>query len=234
MTPPQANFCAATQAGCHNPVMLLTDTPDINFQVDPLSTIAVILLISFVGWLLVGRYGDRPVPLVFRKIALGVEAIAIGMVFFFISLWVFAVPANQSVLAATIINIVVIVVVVVLDRVFTVVRSRLSNPIHNDKQARPLTPLVNWLRNSVLWWITGASWKAGLYAFYIFLLGATALQSAGADFEFINLLADYMTSVYFGLLILIAADKFAEQITKEARLDEAMARRAAISAPKKP
>lgn len=57
--------------------------------------------------------------------------------------------------------------------------------------------------------------KSGLYLFYVVYLICTALLAAEPDLPFLSNFNDYFPSVSSGLLILIAVDKFIEQLTKD-------------------
>lgn len=50
--------------------------------------------------------------------------------------------------------------------------------------------------------------KAGLYLFYVVILIATALLAGDPNLPFLRDFSAYFSSVYYGLLILVAADEF--------------------------
>ena len=68
---------------------------------------------------------------------------------------------------------------------------------------------------------TGPSFKSSMYLFYIVILIISALMAADTYPYFVlSFLDDYLLSVRYGALILIAADKFMEQIFKDIKTDD--------------
>jgi hypothetical protein len=57
--------------------------------------------------------------------------------------------------------------------------------------------------------------KSGLYLFYIFVLINMALTQANPNFPHLLHSYEYTQTVYYGLLILVAADEFVAQLFKD-------------------
>jgi len=85
---------------------------------------------------------------------------------------------------------------------------------------------LNLLLRLIKYYLSGPSVKSALYLFYIAVLICTAVLYAGHSIEIVfddTILAssEYFGSVRYGLLVLIAADKFTEQLFKDIKEDEA-------------
>ena len=126
-----------------------------------------------------------------------------------ISYLIFFVITDRDRLIATIGNVVVILGVVIWDRVETRAARRASQaPRQGPGAARRsrVGRLVVWLTSG------DASIKTGLYLFYVVVLICYALLAAAptlfgsADFD------AYLSTVYYGLLILLAADQYARRL----------------------
>lgn len=76
-----------------------------------------------------------------------------------------------------------------------------------------------WVKWLLKFYLTGPSFKSAMYLFYIVALIYTALYVTNPDFPTI-LPYEYLFSVRYGALVLIAGDKFMEQIFKDIKSDE--------------
>ena len=74
------------------------------------------------------------------------------------------------------------------------------------------------LRKLLISYLNGASFKSAMYVFYTIILIYTALQSADPE-RFYHLPYEYLNTIYYGILILMATDKFMAQITKDIKID---------------
>ena len=172
---------------------------------------AVLGVVLVVDLVLIGGPGSTKPAMWRRRLAFVIEAVAIAGAFYSISTALFTGPAGGDVLVATFVNIGVIVAVVTWDQLVHVLRARL---VRWEAGARSR------LLAGAVWWTTGASWKAGLYVFYIALLVVQAVLAASPGIDVDPLFAGYLASVRYGLLILVAADKFTEQMVKELRRED--------------
>ena len=67
----------------------------------------------------------------------------------------------------------------------------------------------------MLFYLTGATFKTSLYLFYFIMLICNALVSADPYFPILRYMTDYFKSVYYGILILFAADTFLSRLLDE-------------------
>ena len=138
--------------------------------------------------------------------------------FYALSTWIFVRVAHSNVLAASIWNLGAIVAVLTWDRL----ESRALWWLHRRIRRGGRTALLR----LVEWFLTGASLKTSLYLFYILVLAGTAVLEADPDFAALQGHVGYLGSVRYGLLILVAADKFLERVFKDMADDSAMRARA--------
>ncbi|MCL2527239.1 MAG: hypothetical protein FWE42_02380 [Defluviitaleaceae bacterium] len=78
-------------------------------------------------------------------------------------------------------------------------------------------------KKMAIYYFTGASFKTSLYLFYFVMLICNALVSADPDFPVLRYLTDYFKTVYYGILILFAADTFLSRLlddVQERRLEK--------------
>ena len=113
----------------------------------------------------------------------------------------------EDVLYATIWNTVLIIVLVIWDRLEDHIFIRIKPKDEDDK------PGI--LRRIGLIYLTGASFKTSLYLFYFLMLICNALVTADPDFPVLRYMTDYFKSVYYGILILFAADTFLSRFLDE-------------------
>ena len=121
--------------------------------------------------------------------------------------YIFYGVAEGHVLTATVWNMAFIVVFLISDRLFDMltVKTKALAKKKNNIALRALN-----------WYLDSASFKSGIYFFYIGITVCSAIMAA--DPEFIPQLAemsDFFLSVRYGILLLIAVDKFMEQIFKD-------------------
>jgi len=132
--------------------------------------------------------------------------IVIAFSFFLLSyLFIFQSVTNQNILTATIWNSAAII--------FFLILGKIELPAARKKKAKKREyPRILQLFHEVT---ASVSIKAALYFFYIVLLMCTAIIAVEPDFPILHNLGDYFRSVYYGLLVLIATDKFLEQMFKD-------------------
>jgi hypothetical protein len=165
----------------------------------------VIAVVAFSNIVLTGGYRKRREVSRYRlRAAYIIEAIALAMAYFFLSTLLFSHFRGDR-LASVIGNFVLIVIVIVLDRVAIAIRRRVAS---NASAPESRT-------YAILWWLAGPSWKASLYLFYVFILACQALLYAKLTSPFLQAMTEYISTVYFGLLILVALDKFVGLMRKE-------------------
>ncbi|MCL2362162.1 MAG: hypothetical protein FWC73_10165 [Defluviitaleaceae bacterium] len=141
-----------------------------------------------------------------KRIIYFVSALWYAIVFFWATQNIFFL-VDTNLLLATIWNTALIVFFVIWDRVEDYVYVRVRPKDENDK------PGI--LRKFLLFYLTGASFKTSLYLFYFIMLISNALVSADPDFPVLRYMTDYFKSVYYGILILFAADTFLSRLLDE-------------------
>jgi len=148
-----------------------------------------------------------------KKAQYTLQATIIAVSFYLFTTFVFADIADGNVLAATIINIGVIFFFVCLEKVEHYIIAKLR--IMAEKQK------LNLLKRIFKKYYQGPSVKSSLYLFYIVVLVATAILAADPNVPIPFGSTEYFASVRYGLLILIATDKFMAQIFKDITHDTA-------------
>lgn len=146
-----------------------------------------------------------------RKTGYFLTAMVTAFVFFYWTLELFLVRFEGDMLSSTIVNIIIIIIAVAFDRVEKFLYIKLKQRYKDRKPPIPMRILLLYMR--------GATIKSGLYLFYIFVLACMALLAAQPDIPGLSELADYFQTVYYGILILIAADKFTERLFKDIKFD---------------
>ena len=147
-------------------------------------------------------------------IAYTFDALLYAGLFFVLSYEViFRGVAEGSILPATLWNFGLIFAVLLFEKVAWIVAEKVYYWSKRDGRD-------TWLTGPVRWFLRDASYKASLYLFYIVLLICTAILAAAPDTPVLRDFYDYFQSVRYGLLVLVAADKFLEQTIKDVRYDE--------------
>ena len=143
-----------------------------------------------------------------KKVSYFLYAALIAWGYYGLTVLIFFVIADRNLLIATVLNAAVIIVFVAMDKLEDYIYIRLNADTGTKKPSL--------LRKAVLWYVSDhISTKSALYLFYIYVLICTALVTAEPDFPRLSNLTDYFQSVYYGLLILVAADKFTQQLFKD-------------------
>jgi len=134
-----------------------------------------------------------------KVIIYSITAIWYAFVFFWATQQIYY-QVGFDVLRATIWNTVLIVALVIWDKVEDRIYVRLKPKNEKDK--------IGFFRRILLYYHSGACFKTSLYLFYFVMLICNALVSASPDFPILYRLTDYFKTVYYGILILFAADTF--------------------------
>ena len=126
---------------------------------------------------------------------------------FMLTRLIYYIITGENVLAATIGNIILIIYFVVTEKIEEHILSIIKSKPENNK--------TNILRKVLIIYLSSPpSFKSAMYFFYIFVTIYSALLAAAPDFP-LQLPYDYLLSVRYGILILIAVDKFMEQISSD-------------------
>jgi hypothetical protein len=142
-----------------------------------------------------------------KKVIYITWAVLFGFGFFLLTTNVFFNYAGGNAVAATIMNTLLITFFVILDKV--------QIYIYNRARANNIGKKPTILGKILMAYFDGPSVKTSLYLFYVIMLICTALVSADPDLPYLRNLKDYFPTVQYGILILIAADKFVERLLKD-------------------
>ncbi|MCL1801578.1 MAG: hypothetical protein FWG25_09520 [Promicromonosporaceae bacterium] len=180
--------------------MTISVSPEFNYPV--IITLAMIALTFVVSYFLT-RSKRRWV----RRLDFFFSSILIASGMYGASIYMYFFVANENVSAATILNLAAIGFVIAVDKLETFYLTKTYYRLRETGQ-RPR------MRKFLKWWINAVGVKAPLYLFYIVLLVATALDYPLGP-------PGYMHALRYGLLVLVATDKFVEQIFKDIRRGDA-------------
>ncbi|MDH2413809.1 hypothetical protein [Nocardioides sp. CER19] len=117
---------------------------------------------------------------------------------------------HEHLLAATMVNLATIFFWLLAGKLEAAYGTRLY--VWSKRNGSPTT-----LTRVIRWWMSSASIKTSLYLFYIVVLFCAAILAADPGFPRLSEHADYLITVRYGLLVLVAGDKFFEQIAKDIR-----------------
>ena len=154
-----------------------------------------------------------------KRIAYFISALWYAFVFFWLTTEIFYGVANGNVLYATIWNTAIIVFLVIWNVVEENIYIRIKP---KDDKAK-----ISIMRRIGLMYFGGATFKTSLYLFYFVMLICNALVTADPEFPFLYQLTDYFKSVYYGILILFAADTFLTRLlddVQEKRIEKMIAK----------
>jgi len=143
-----------------------------------------------------------------KRLAYFLSAVWYAFFFFWLTMQIYQEVANFNVLYATIWNTALIVGLVIWDKIEERIYIRIKP--YDDKK-----PGI--LRRIGLIYFGGATFKTALYLFYFVMLICNALVTADPDFPFLHNLYGYFQSVYYGILILFAADTFLTRLLDDAQ-----------------
>ena len=118
---------------------------------------------------------------------------------------------HENILAATIWNFALTIGLLAFDRVEKNLYMRIDRKIKEGNAAL-------WLKAPKVMFYN-FSFKSALYLFYVGVLICVAILAADPNFPHLSHMHGYFQSVYYGVLVLFAADKLFEQLFKDADND---------------
>ncbi|MCL2195713.1 MAG: hypothetical protein FWB76_07170 [Oscillospiraceae bacterium] len=130
--------------------------------------------------------------------------------YYSVTIYIFFNVTGQNVLAASIWNLSLLLAFLLLDKIIELLYIKYRKQLTSGRSI-PMRMLNAYLNS--------ASMKSALYLFYVIILICTAILAAEPDFPALVPLSGYFLSTRYGILLLIAADKFLEQITKDIKKD---------------
>jgi len=141
-------------------------------------------------------------------------AIMYAVAQFVFTLYIFELVAQGNVLTATIWNMSIIMAFVIIDKLEMYAFSRLADKLHDRDKKR------NVFLRVAFGYLVGPSAKSSLYFLYVVIIICSAIIAADAYmFEDIMVIqhpfSEYLQSMRYGLLLLVAADKFLDQIIRD-------------------
>ncbi|WP_285013330.1 hypothetical protein [Lactococcus garvieae] len=97
-----------------------------------------------------------------------------------------------------------------VDKIEYLTGKRIFKQYQKDKNCKSLRRWNTYFSN-------GSTLKSSLYFFYIFASISQGLISVEPNFPFLGNLATYFEIVYYGIFVLVAVDKFIQQIYNDLR-----------------
>jgi len=129
----------------------------------------------------------------------------VGIYQFTVMIWYHI--AEENAFIATISNMVMIVILVISEQIEYALGRWLEARCKDAKPNLATRFIIRYLNS-------GPSLKTAMYLFYVIIIIIYALYLADPSF-FSYEIGAYLASVYYGILFLIAADKFTAQVVKE-------------------
>ena len=114
--------------------------------------------------------------------------------------------ARQSLMAVTVLNFALIVFFLVLEKVENSLVFKLKA---SEQKSKP-----SFYKKILIAYLGGISFKTALYLFYIFILVCSGINAVEPGF-FGEVFKDYLLTVEYGILVLVAADSFLNQLFKD-------------------
>jgi len=127
---------------------------------------------------------------------------------YWLSVIVFNNTAEQGLIVATIWNLALIIFFLVLEKAEHHFAHKLKAK-YKDNEKKP-----NIFMKMVIAYLSGVSFKTALYLFHIYILVCSAINAADPEF-FSEGFSAYLLTVEYGILVLVAADSFLNQLFKE-------------------
>jgi len=147
-----------------------------------------------------------------ERLSYSFSAALIAAAFYLFTTFIFEVVAEENILHATVWNIGAVIFFVLLEKT----ERFFFEKLRKKAEEKRLTLLLRLLKR----YLNGPSVKSALYLFYIIVLICTAVLYADPSIEIPLGSSQYFASVRYGLLVLIAADKFTEQLFKDIKNDK--------------
>ena len=132
--------------------------------------------------------------------------------FFWLSMVVYSNIAGRNVLLASILNLVLIFIFVIMNKLEDLFLRKILTREKCKELNLPLKALKQYF--------LGPSFKSSLYIFYIVILVGVAILAADPYIGFLQEFRGYLLSVQYGVLFLIAVDKFLAHILKDITRDD--------------
>ena len=148
-----------------------------------------------------------------RKVIYILLSIFYSFGFAYLTILTYSLIANRNVLIATILNLGLIAIFVIFNKLEDFWAKKL---LKKEKESGKL----NILFKSLKWYLGGPSFKSSLYVFYIVVLVGVAILVADPYTYFLQNFRGYLLSVQYGILFLIATDKFLDSIMKDIKRDD--------------
>jgi len=142
--------------------------------------------------------------LIRKKVTYFIWAIIYALGHWTLSQNIFWGVANQNVMVATFWNAGFIVFFVLLEKAEIAIARKIKAK-YADREPGLLMRLLDS-------YISGVSFKSALYLFYFVILVFAAIHAASPD-VFSDEFGDYLQSVQYGILLLVAADTFFKQLS---------------------
>ena len=143
-----------------------------------------------------------------KKVSGFLWAVWIAWGHYWLSIIVFNNTAEQSLIAATVWNFALIIFWLAFEKAEYYFVCKLKAK-YKDNEKKP-----NIFTRMLIAYLSGISFKTALYLFYIYILVCSAINAVEPDF-FSEGFSAYLLTVEYGILVLVAADNFLNQLFKD-------------------
>ena len=141
-----------------------------------------------------------------KKVSKFIWAVWFALGHYALTAIVFNSMAGRSLIAVTVLNFALIIFFLVLEKV--------ENYFVIKIKAREQKKKPSVFTKILIAYLGGISFKTALYLFYIFILVCSGINAVEPDF-FGEVFKDYLLTVEYGILVLVAADSFLSQLFKD-------------------
>jgi len=141
-----------------------------------------------------------------KKIIKFIWAALFAWGFFWTTVLIFNNVAGRSMIANTVLNFVLIIIFLLEDLVGDYYLSKKKEKAQDEKPGL--------FQRMIASYLSSVSFKTALYLFYIAILVFSAIDSVEPEL-FNEDFSMYLTSVEYGILVLVAADNFLQQFLKD-------------------
>ena len=141
------------------------------------------------------------------KVAFSLWVLFYAWSFYMLTYFFFTGIARGNVLYGTIWNMALILAFVVIDKI----EAHLLILLKSDSTGKKF----GFMRNALNNYLYGPSMKCAIYLFYIMVMVKTAVLTADPEIGLLFGSREYFLSMRYGILVLVASDKFLEQTIKD-------------------
>ena len=144
-----------------------------------------------------------------HKLMYFIQTLVFALVYLFVTYVIFYSIVNEDLFYATIINTILIIILIIMERI----ENSTVRKLRSESGTKKLGCLSKILLISNFYTTDRPCGKAALYLFYVIIIILTALHTAKPEVSFLSRFCiTYFQSLSTGLLILITFDQFMKQM----------------------